>query len=458
MQFAEVMAGTWRRAGRDQARPIRVALQATTDGLLRPLGTVSGTLSGSITVDGLVHDGKAVGSIEVSPLQHRRIGYTVDFTGTDGAAYRLDGWKSIDWGHARSTWTTLPVTITDAGGDIVGSGTLRFALGDLPRLARSVRLAPAAGDPAVLWARRWDGRGGRLEVWYDTFTDPATGTGFWLHHELVAPDGAAGAELRGWLAVFPPDAPPSWERFGPVTGPDVDAERGVLRIGAVTATVDVRRGRSTHSSWELRCTDTARPLLTFPAVAWRRELLPGAQIVPMPTARFTGSVTAGGRTWLLHGAPGAAARIYGHGSAERWAWLHADLGRGDVVEVVAAVPHRPGLRRLAPLPMVQLRLDGCDWPASPLVGAIGFRARLGLPRWEVRGRVGDRRLAVTVHQPPERCVAVDYHDPDGSTATCTNTERADATVVLERRVGGRWRLERRWELDASAHAEIGRRP
>ncbi|MBV8234577.1 MAG: hypothetical protein JO075_02635, partial [Acidimicrobiia bacterium] len=82
----------------------------------------------------------------------------------------------------------------------------------------------------------------------------------------------------------------------------------------------------------------------------------------------------------------------------------------------------------------------------------------GLPTWTVRGRVGRRRLQVTVTQPAEACVAVPYTDPDGATATCTNTERADVEVVLERRSGGAWAIERRWELDGTAHAEVGTRP
>jgi hypothetical protein len=55
-------------------------------------------------------------------------------------------------------------------------------------------------------------------------------------------------------------------------------------------------------------------------------------------------------------------------------------------------------------------------------------------------------------------VAVEYHDPDGAPATCTNSERADAEIVLERRTASGWAVERRWTLTGTAHAEIGSRP
>jgi hypothetical protein len=204
-------------------------------------------------------------------------------------------------------------------------------------------------------------------------------------------------------------------------------------------------------------TAAGRPLFTFPRWAWRRELLPAAQIVPVPAAAFTGTVRHRDRVIELAGAPGATARIYGHGNARRWAWLHADLGGGDVCEVVAAISTRPGLDRLPPLPFVRLRVGGRDWPPGGLAAAIRLRARIGLPEWTVTGRVGGRMLRIEVTQPPEETLAVDYQDPDGSPAVCHNTERASAVISLSRRSGGTWQQERCWRLDGSAHAEVGLR-
>jgi hypothetical protein len=186
-------------------------------------------------------------------------------------------------------------------------------------------------------------------------------------------------------------------------------------------------------------------------------VLPGAQIVAVPNARFDGTIEVGERRLDLSDAVGNVAHIYGHGNGQRWGWLHADLGDGDVLEVVAAVPHRRGLSRLPPVPMVRLRAGGRDWPRDPLAAALLFRARLGLPRWRVRGTVGRRRLRVEVDIPADRAVAVPYADPDGAAATCTNSERADAEIVLER-WRRRWETERHWSLRGTAHAEIGTRP
>jgi hypothetical protein len=107
---------------------------------------------------------------------------------------------------------------------------------------------------------------------------------------------------------------------------------------------------------------------------------------------------------------------------------------------------------------VRLRLDTVDWPRFGLLAALRATAHLGLPNWDVTVRSGRRRLLVQVAQPADRNVAVEYHDPDGAPATCTNSERADAEIVLEHRIGRGWAVERRWTLTGTAHAEIGSRP
>lgn len=174
-------------------------------------------------------------------------------------------------------------------------------------------------------------------------------------------------------------------------------------------------------------------------------MLPGAQVVLAPTADFAGSLTVADSAAHIDGWRGAVAHIYGHGNAKRWGWIHADLGGGDVLEVVTAVSHKPGLRRLAPLAFVRCRLDGKDWPASTLP-CLRMRTTLGPRHWQLEGRIGGRRVLIRVDQPPDRCVSLGYTDPDGGTAVCTNTEQADVHVEID---------DRRWSV--LGHAEVGLR-
>jgi hypothetical protein len=457
--FREVMTGTLRLAGEPAPRSMRLDLHAELPGLLHPWMDVTAEVTGRLSVAGWADDVAVAGALEIAPLRARRIRYRLWFTAGAGRRLQLDGWKSIRLDRPVRTMTRLPLTVLDDEGRVMGEGCLRFHLGRqlLPMLT-SVRTSPAPPPTAAELLRlRWRGRPGRLEVWYSTITDPRTGTGVWLHHELVAPGNGGDPYAHGWAGVFPPDEAPVLARFGPVPWQAPDGPE-VYRADGVTVSVDRLCGRAGDVSWDLNRAGGGDPLYTFPRWAWRHDVLPAAQIVPLPAARFTGTLRYGQSSVELDGAPGNVAHIDGHGNAARWAWLHADLGDGDVCEVVAAVAARPGLSRLPALPMVRLRVGGVDLPpADPLLASARLHADIGLPQWTVRGPFGSARLRIDVTQPADRTLAVDYTGPDGAAAVCHNSERADALILVERRSGGRWRTWRRWTLDGTAHAEVGSR-
>lgn len=458
--FRETMFGTVRLEGEDRARPVRLDLNAVADRVLRLRGTTHARITGRIRIAGWADAPCAEGELEISPLARRRIRYRLSFTVGD-RRLTLDGWKSVTPRRPVTSMTVLPFTLYEEGVP-AGEGTLRFPVttGLAPFLA-SFRFPrhPRQKNPGSHMAPRWNGEPGRTEVWYTTVTDPATGTGLWLHHELTAPADGSDPFAHGWAAVFPKDGPVRHARFGPekwAGGGDGFTADGVLAASGRLS------GSAGALGWDLAEQADGAPLFTFPRWSWRRPLLPAAQMLPAARATYAGTFTYENTTLTPVGAPGATARIYGHGNAHLWSWLHADLGAGDVLELVAAVSTRPGLRRLPPLVFLRLRQGGRTWPRRAERTAVGwagfgrFRAAIGLPTWTVTGRAGLRRIRVEVTQPEERTLALDYTDPDGSHATCRNSERADAHVLLERWWGG-WRTEAEWTLAGTAHAEVGTR-
>ncbi|MFF5185799.1 hypothetical protein ACFY30_18840 [Streptomyces sp. NPDC000345] len=458
--FREAMVGTLRLDHENGARPLRLDLTVSADRVMRLTGTTEARATGRIRVAGWADDPDAHGELEISPFSARRIRYRIAFT-ADGRRLTLDGWKSVTPRRPVASMTVLPYTVYEDGAPI-GTGTLRFPLAtQLAPFLASFRF-PRRENRDALLAPRWKGEPGRTEVWYTTITDPATGSGLWLHHELTAPADGSEPYAHGWAALFPQDGPVRHARFGPVPWTADQAgfrADGVLAgPGRLTGSAD---GGSLH--WQLTEQPVAEPLFTFPRWSWRRAVLPAAHMLPAARALYDGTFTHDGTPLTLTAAPGASARIYGHGNARRWAWLHADLGGGDILEIVAAVSTRPGLRRLPPLVFLRLRRNGRTWPRRPERAALGwagagrFRAAVGLPTWTVTGRAGLRRIRVQVTQPADRTLALDYTDPDGARATCRNSERADAHVLLERWWFGGWRTEREWTLDGTAHAEVGHR-
>jgi len=303
-------------------------------------------------------------------------------------------------------------------------------------------------------APRWRGAPGRLEVWYATLSDPVTRAGLWVHCETVAPtDGEPYG--HGWVTWFPAQGSPRTERFGPEP---VQPATGTTWFDAAGAVAGPERltGSARSLTWDLSWKDTGAPLWTFPRVAWEREVLPGAQVVLAPTADFTGALTVDGTKIPVDRWRGNVAHIYGHGNAMQWGWIHADLGDGDVLEAVTAVSHKPGLNRLAPLAFIRFRIDGKDWPAT-ILPSLRMRTTLGLQHWQMEGRIGRREVLIRVDQPNERCVSLEYTDPDGGKCVCTNTEQADVHIEISRRVGGARVVERSWSVTGTGHTEVGLR-
>src|SRR5262249_16448716 len=143
--------------------------------------------------------------------------------------------------------------------------------------ASSGAFVPAFHPAQALMRPRWRGQPGRLEVWYSTLTDPDTGTGVWLHHEMVAPANGGAAYTHGWAALFPPEDRPEMARFGPYpwqgpTDPEVFTA-GTVGVatrrlaGSAGCASDVAGGVAGGVSWDLWVDGGGEPLYPFPSWA-----------------------------------------------------------------------------------------------------------------------------------------------------------------------------------------------
>ena len=134
-----------------------------------------------------------------------------------------------------------------------------------------------------------------------------------------------------------------------------------------------------------------------------------------------------------------------------------------MLEIVAAVSTRPGLRRLPPLVFLRLRRGGRDLAARAERTAVGwagfgrFRCAIGLPTWTVNRPCGPAPYPRRGHPARGAHARARLHATrTAATRLCRNSERADAHVLLERWWGS-WRTEAEWTLDGTAHAEVGTR-
>ena len=324
-------------------------------------------------------------------------------------------------------------------------------------------------------AMQWSGQPGHYEVWYVTFTDPATGVGFWIRYTMVAPLPGTGEEATCSLWFMAMDRSDPSRNVGqkvsfPVSELKATAAPFELRIGDAVLTDRGMAGSlaqgGVRSEWNLSWESR------LPAYGHVHPLLRRARIaktvlfLPHPELSVRGSIQIGERLIEVDGAVGGQAHLWGSKHANRWAWVHCNdfVGsdgsprRGDFIDGVSVFVPRLG-REIGPSTPVVSRIGGADLNSIGPISVMRNPSVFGLDHWTFEARDTDRKLTCEVAARREDLVGVTYHDPDGALAYCYNTEVADMRLDVWQRDGRRapWRKVDELRSDGHAHFEYAQR-
>ena len=316
---------------------------------------------------------------------------------------------------------------------------------------------------------QWNGEPGHYEVYYLTFTDPASGIGFWIRYTMVAPlpETAEEATCSLWFCAMDPGAPNrnvGVKSSLPVAALTADSDPFELRIGdarlsdgGMAGAVEVDGSRY---AWELEW----QPSL--PAYGHVHPLLRAARLaktvlfLPHPDLELSGTVWLGERRVDVSRARGGQAHLWGSKHASRWAWAHcndfAGAPAGTFVDGVSVFVPRFG-RELGPNTPVVGRIDGADFESISPLAVRRSSSEFDLTSWRFEANGRRLRVEATVTARFEDLVGVTYHDPDGDLAYCYNTEVADMSLEVFRRRSGGWRRTDELRSERRAHFEYAQR-
>jgi hypothetical protein len=341
------------------------------------------------------------------------------------------------------------------------------------RRAQSRVLNRLAAVPDRWNALQWDGEPGHYEVYYVTFTDTASGVGFWIRYTMVAPLPETGedATCSLWFMAMDP-ADPSQNVGEKVSFPiselharDMPFE---LRIGDAVLTDTGMKGALEHDG--RRCEWDLKWLPTLPAYGHVHPFLRRAGIaktvlfLPHPDVKVSGTVAWDGRSIdVAPGTQGGQAHLWGSKHATRWAWVHCnDFGEsangGTFVDGVSVFVPRFS-RELGPNTPVVARVGGADVMSISPLAVQRNQSDFGPWGWTFEAKTLRRKLECSVTARPEDLVGVTYHDPDGELAYCYNTEVADLRMNVFERSGPftEWRKTGELVSDRRAHFEYAQR-
>jgi hypothetical protein len=282
-------------------------------------------------------------------------------------------------------------------------------------------------------------RGSGYEVWFLTFTDPATGTGYWIRSTYHAPKRGPH-EAGVWFARFDPTDPA--QTFGVHRRSDsweISTRAFAVRIagdclmssGHAEGSVEAE-GRTVR--WELDYPTGGETYRLLPRPFYRGGLAPTKPLSPNVDTRVGGTVWVNGEAADVVGAPGQQGHLFGSRHAERWAWAHCAsfVGEEAIVHALTAQGRR------GPFTTPFLTSVGVSWQGRWIrLYDVSRRRDFGLGSWKVDVENRRYRLTGRIEAPPRAMLRARYEDPDGTDRYCHNSEIASARLALfERRAGG----------------------
>jgi hypothetical protein len=314
---------------------------------------------------------------------------------------------------------------------------------------------------------QWDGSPGHYEVWYLSATDAGSGLGLWIRYTMRAPLHGEPDCALWFMAMDREGARIARKATRPIEELTEQHEPFHLTLAGADLSDRGMAGGFGDVAWELLwepslpAVDHVHPLVRRSGVA--RTLL----TLVHPDLAIAGTVRFDGREIELDGARGGQAHLWGSKHAGRWAWAHANDLRGldgsprpgAYLDGVSVYVPRFG-RELGPSTPVVGRFGGRDFRSTDPLRVVRNASRFGLTSWHFEARDGNRRVVGEVDAPRESLIGVTYHDPDGDTAYCYNSEVASMRLyVWDRTARGRfgWTLRDTLVADGTAHFEYAQR-
>jgi hypothetical protein len=315
-----------------------------------------------------------------------------------------------------------------------------------------------APDPLVReqvnWAQYDPARPtGHYESFYLRGNHPERALAFWIRYTVFSPAGhPADAVGELWAVVF--DGATGKHTTAKVELPYRDCAFSPtsfdVRVGDAVLDGAGLLGAAGDIAWDLRYEGGEPPLYLLPARLYRGGFPKAKTLVPLPMARFTGSLTVAGERVGVDGWTGSQNHNWGSRHTDRYAFGQVagfDNAPGSFLEVATA-RNRIGPLWTPNLTLLVLRHRGREHALTALRRASRARVRRGPTSWTFT--TGDQEVLVKgrIEAPAEAFVVLEYPNPPGGVKYCLNTKLATCELaVTDRRTGTR-------EVLTSAHGAL----
>jgi hypothetical protein len=289
-------------------------------------------------------------------------------------------------------------------------------------------------------------RAGHYESFFVRANHPADPLAFWIRYTIFAPaDRPEDARGELWAVVFDGStgAHVAVKREVPIAACEfrhdgLGARVGAARLGPGRVSGDA--ATSAHRiAWDLSFDGDAPALFALPLAMYEATLPRAKTLVPLPMARFRGSLEVDGRTVAVHDWVGSQNHNWGSRHTDLYAWGQVagfDDAPASFLEVATArlkigplwTPH---------MTLLVLRHAGEEIALNSLGQSLRARGRFSYFDWMFRSAGATHEVEGRITAPREAFVGLRYANPPGGVKSCLNTKIASCELrVTDRRTSG----------------------
>jgi hypothetical protein len=308
-------------------------------------------------------------------------------------------------------------------------------------------------DPLVAaqvnWAQYEPGQTrGHYESFYLRANHPSEPLAFWLRYTIFAPNGRPeDAEGELWAVVFHGSKIVSERRAVPMTECVFDRTGFDVRVAGATLDATSLMGQAGEIAWDLTYSGDQPPLYLLPPRFYKGGFPKAKSLVPLPLARFTGSLTAAGRIFSIDGWTGSQNHNWGSRHTDRYAFgqVAGFDGEPDSFLEVATVRTKVGPFWIPQLTPLVLRHRGHEYALTSLGtsrrAAATVSATVSGTSWMFASSSSDVAVEGEIRAPAGAFVVLEYRNPPGGIKYCHNTKIAQCSLAFtDKRTGVRTSL------------------
>jgi len=282
-------------------------------------------------------------------------------------------------------------------------------------------------------------RTGHYESFFVRANNPTRAQAFWIRYTIFAPQGRP-EDARGelWAVFF--DGKSGQHTAAKTEVPIASCDFRRDGLGAYVADARLEPGRVLGAAasgghtiaWDLSFDGDAPPLFALPPALYTAKLPRAKTLVPLPLARFRGTIGVDGHPYPIFDWVGSQNHNWGSRHTDHYAWGQV-AGFDDAPESFLEVA--TARLRLGPLwtpfmTLLVLRHDGREIALNSLLQSLRARGRFSYFEWTFRSENAQYLIEGRIAAPRAAFVGLRYDNPPGGVKHCLNSKLAGCVLTI----------------------------